>query len=136
MRDNLYNEDDHGLITKKFWSHVKSNSKSSRLPETMDLDDTFRNKPSEKAELINNYFLNNFLAHQTIILIFQTIKYLISISIKIECINVSLILTLWQNVKELFGKPCISSFTQTYFTQIMKLLERILREELLLTSYR
>ena len=35
MRDNLYNEDDPGLITKKFWSHVKSNSKSSRLPETM-----------------------------------------------------------------------------------------------------
>ena len=56
MRDNLYNEDDPGLITKKFWSHVKSNSKSSRLPETMHLDDTFRNKPSEKAELFNNYF--------------------------------------------------------------------------------
>ena len=28
--DNLYNEDDPVLITKKFWSHVKSNSKSSR----------------------------------------------------------------------------------------------------------
>ena len=60
MRDNLYNEDDPGLITKKFWSHVKSNSKSSRLPETMHLDDTFRNKPSEKAELFNNYFYEQF----------------------------------------------------------------------------
>ena len=60
MRDNLYNEDDTGLITKKFWSHVKSNSKSSRLPETMHLDDTFRNKPSEKAELFNNYFNEQF----------------------------------------------------------------------------
>ena len=60
MRDNLYNEDDPGLITKKVWSHVKSNSKSSRLPETMHLDDTFRNKPSEKAELFNNYFYEQF----------------------------------------------------------------------------
>ena len=60
MRDNLYNEDDPGLITKEFWSHVKSNSKSSRLPETMHLDDTFRNKPSEKAELFNNYFYEQF----------------------------------------------------------------------------
>ena len=60
MRDNLYNEDDPVLITKKFWSHVKSNSKSSRLPETMHLDDTFRNKPSKKAELFNNYFYEQF----------------------------------------------------------------------------
>ena len=60
MRDNLYNGDDPGLITKKLWSHVKSNSKSSRLPETMHLDDTFRNKPSEKAELFNNYFYEQF----------------------------------------------------------------------------
>ena len=34
MRENLYNEDDPDLITKKFWSHIKSNSKSCRLPET------------------------------------------------------------------------------------------------------
>ena len=26
MRKNLYNEDDPDLITKKFWSHIKSNS--------------------------------------------------------------------------------------------------------------
>ena len=51
MREILYNENDPGQ-----WSHVKSNSKSCRLPETMHLDDTFRNKPSEKAELFNNYF--------------------------------------------------------------------------------
>ena len=49
MRDILYNEDDPGLITKKFLSQVKSNSKPSRLPETMHLDDTFCNIPSEKA---------------------------------------------------------------------------------------
>ena len=56
MRDNLYNEDDPGLITKKVWSYVQSNSKSIRLPEIMHLDDTFRNKPSKKAELFNKYF--------------------------------------------------------------------------------
>ena len=31
MRENLNNEDDPDLITKKFWSHIKSNSKSCRL---------------------------------------------------------------------------------------------------------
>ena len=62
MRDYLYNEDDPGFINKKFWSHVISISKSSRLPETMHLDDTFRNKPSEKAELFNNYFYEQFSA--------------------------------------------------------------------------
>ena len=60
MRENLYNEDDPDLITKKFWSHIKSNSKSCRLPETMHLNSTFRNKPSEKAELFNNYFYDQF----------------------------------------------------------------------------
>ena len=58
MRENLYNEDDPDLITKKFWSHIKSNS--CRLPETMHLNSTFRNKPSEKAELFNNYFYDQF----------------------------------------------------------------------------
>ena len=60
MRDYLYNEDDPVLITKKFWSHVKCNSKSSRLPETMHLDNRFRNKSSEKAELFNSYFYEQF----------------------------------------------------------------------------
>ena len=30
MRDNLYCTDDPALITKKFWSHVRFNSKSHR----------------------------------------------------------------------------------------------------------
>ena len=45
MRETLYDEDDPDLITKKFWSHIKSNSKSCRLPETMHHNSTFRNKP-------------------------------------------------------------------------------------------
>ena len=48
------------LITLKNLSHVKSNSKPSRIPETMHLNNTFRNKLYEKAELINNYFYEQF----------------------------------------------------------------------------
>ena len=33
---------------------------SSRLPEPMHLDNTLRNKPSEKAELFNYYFYEQF----------------------------------------------------------------------------
>ena len=47
-------------LLKKFWSHVKSNSTSSRVPETMHLDNRFRNKSSEKAELFNSYFYEQF----------------------------------------------------------------------------
>ena len=54
MRDNLYNSDDPELITKKFWSHVKSISESSRLPECMHLNGRFRNNALDKAELFNN----------------------------------------------------------------------------------
>ena len=67
MRENLYNEDDPDLITKKFWSHIKSNSKSCRLLETMHLNSAFRNKPSEQAELPITIFMISLLAHPTII---------------------------------------------------------------------
>ena len=60
MRENLYSEDDPDLITNKFWSHIKSNYKSCRLPATMHLNSTFRNKPSEKPAIFNNYFYDQF----------------------------------------------------------------------------
>ena len=60
MRDNLYNGDDPNLITKKFWSHVKSTSKSHRIPECIHRNNTFRNKPEDKAELFNTYFFDQF----------------------------------------------------------------------------
>ena len=59
-RDNLYNQDDPALITKKFWSHVKSNSKSHRIPECMYLNGRYRNLPVDKAELFNEYFYDQF----------------------------------------------------------------------------
>ena len=60
MRDNLYNSDDPALITKKFWSHVKSHSKSNRIPECIHLNSCYRNQPAEKAELFNNFFCDQF----------------------------------------------------------------------------
>ena len=58
--ENLYNDDDPELITKKFWSHVKSSSKSKRLPECMHLNSRFRNDSLDKAELFNGYFYEQF----------------------------------------------------------------------------
>ena len=60
MRDNLYNRDDPALITKKFWSHVKSHSKNSRLPECMYLNGRYRSQPHDKAELFNGFFFDQF----------------------------------------------------------------------------
>ena len=62
MRENLYNEDDPALITKKFYSHVKSKSKNHRLPECMHRKNIYRNTPSEKAEMFNSFFYDQFSA--------------------------------------------------------------------------
>ena len=69
MRDNLYNEDDPVLITKKFWSHVKSNSKSSRVPETMHLIIGFVINHRKRRSFLILMSTNNFLVHRTIALI-------------------------------------------------------------------
>ena len=60
MRDNLYNDDDPELINKKFWSHVKSKSNCHRIPECIHRNSIFRNKSSEKAELFNSFFYDQF----------------------------------------------------------------------------
>ena len=60
MRDNLYNSDDPSIITKKFWSHVKSSSKSHRLPECMHFGSMYRSAPLDKANLFNDFFCEQF----------------------------------------------------------------------------
>ena len=60
MRENLYNRDDPVLITKKFWSHVKSNSKSTRIPECVQHKGRYRSIPKEKCDLFDNYFFDQF----------------------------------------------------------------------------
>ena len=60
MRENLYNEEDPEPITKKFYSHVKFTSKSTQIPDFMNLNGCFRNKSIDKAELFNKYFSEQF----------------------------------------------------------------------------
>ena len=60
MRLNVVNDSDPALISKKFWSHVKSKSKSTRIPETVHYGQRFRRDCSEQAELFNEYFCNQF----------------------------------------------------------------------------
>jgi endonuclease/exonuclease/phosphatase family metal-dependent hydrolase len=60
MRDNMYNSDDPALITKKFWSHYKFANNSRRIPERMYRKSRFCTSPSEKANLFNEYFCDQF----------------------------------------------------------------------------
>ena len=60
MRSNFDDDAFPNTITKKFWTSVKSSSKSSRIPEKMYLDSTVRNSPIEIANLLNQHFYNQF----------------------------------------------------------------------------
>ena len=60
MRDNLVNVDDNNLVSKKFYSYVKSKSNSTRIPETIYRDNCFKGKPKEQAELFNKFFADQF----------------------------------------------------------------------------
>ncbi len=53
-------EEDDSLISKKFWAHVKSKSKSTRIPETVRYGNRFRNNPADQATLFNEYFYEQF----------------------------------------------------------------------------
>ena len=60
IRDNLFNNDDPALITKKFWAHVKYQSNSCRIPNCVSYDNQLRFKPQDQAELFNKYFFDQF----------------------------------------------------------------------------
>ena len=60
MRDNMYNTDDPALIMKKFWGHVKSNSKTHRNSDTIYYKGRFRNCNTDKANLFNTFFYEQF----------------------------------------------------------------------------
>ena len=60
MRLNVEDDSDPALISKKFWSHVKSKSKSTRIPETVSFGNRFRNNPADQADLFNGYFYEQF----------------------------------------------------------------------------
>ena len=53
-------DEDSNLITKKFWSYVKSNSNSHRIPELVHHNNIYRSEPLQQADLFNNYFYSQF----------------------------------------------------------------------------
>ena len=60
MRSNFDDDLNQSVITKKFWSYVKSSTNSSRLPECMSLNGKFRNNPKDSADLFNDHFFKQF----------------------------------------------------------------------------
>ena len=59
----MYYDNDPELITKKFWSHIKSKTNCHRLPECMHRNSRYRNTPGDKAELFNTFFYDQFSKH-------------------------------------------------------------------------
>ena len=60
MRLSVEDDADDALISKKFWTHVKSKSKSTRIPETVRYGSRFRNNCADQASLFNEYFFEQF----------------------------------------------------------------------------
>ena len=60
MRSTLRKEHDPTLIPKRFWSHVKSTSNSSRIPECVSYGGRFRNNAKDQSELFNAFFYDQF----------------------------------------------------------------------------
>ena len=58
--DSFEDEDDSNLITKKFWSYAKATANTTRIPEVVQLDGSYKSKPLEQANLFNNFFYNQF----------------------------------------------------------------------------
>ena len=60
MRDNLYYSNDRNDICKQFWSHVKTKSKSCRIPEILKHNGTISSHNTAKANMFNDYFHEQF----------------------------------------------------------------------------
>ena len=59
MRANL-DSDNRNVLHKKFWPHVKSTTKSTRIPEVVSYGGRTASEPTAKAKLFNEYFRNQF----------------------------------------------------------------------------
>ena len=60
MRTYVEDESDPGLISKKFWKHLKSTSGGTRIPESVNYGTRFRNNPVGQSELFNEFFCDQF----------------------------------------------------------------------------
>ena len=56
-------EDENTVINKKFWSHVKNCSNSSRIPDSVYYNGRYRSLPADKSELYNSFFCAQFTDH-------------------------------------------------------------------------
>ena len=59
MRANLC-DSNRNTLTKKFWSHVKSASKNTRIPETIYLKGKSSSDTKVKADMFNKFFFDQF----------------------------------------------------------------------------
>lgn len=62
LEDNFMDKENRNHITKKFWSYVKSKTKSHRIPETVSYGSRFRSNSVDQANLFNEYFSDQFSA--------------------------------------------------------------------------
>ena len=60
MRINFIDDSDHAQISKRFWTHVKSKSKSTRIPETIKYDERIRSDLKGQANLFIKFFFEQF----------------------------------------------------------------------------
>ena len=61
MRTNLCDLQ-RNLLTKKFWSHVKSKTKSTRIPEVVYQNGKCSSNSQDKANMFNQFFFQQFSA--------------------------------------------------------------------------
>ena len=60
MRSNFEDASNPKCLSKKFWSYVKSSSNTSRIPDVISCKGRFRSEPTDKANLFNDYFCEQF----------------------------------------------------------------------------
>ena len=60
MSKSFDDEDDYGLISKKFWSYVKATANNTRIPEQVHLENSFKSNPADQADLFNTFFYKQF----------------------------------------------------------------------------
>ena len=60
MKANLVDSSNPQAITKKFWSFVKSNSNTSRIPNEVHYNRIYANSDQKQADLFNKYFFEQF----------------------------------------------------------------------------
>ena len=58
--DSFEDDEDSGLITKKFWGYVKATANNTRIPELVHFDESHKSNPLDQAELFNTFFYRQF----------------------------------------------------------------------------